>query len=32
MKKELYDQFLEGFIRDALIYGDQDVDGAAPSL
>jgi len=32
MNKERYDQFLEEFIREALIYGDQDVDAAASYL
>ncbi len=32
MKKELYDQFLEEYIREALIYGDQNVDEAASYL
>ena len=32
MKKELYDQFLEEFIREALLYSDQDVDAAASYL
>jgi len=32
MNKERYDQFLDEFIRAALIYGDQDVDAAASYL
>ncbi len=32
MKKELYDQYLEELIREALIFGDKDVDAAASYL
>jgi hypothetical protein len=29
MNKERYDQYLQDYIREALIYGDQDVGAAA---
>lgn len=32
MNKELFDQFLRDYVREALIYGDQNVDEAANYL
>ena len=32
MKKALYDQFLDEYVRAALHHGDQDVDAAASYL
>jgi hypothetical protein len=32
MNKELFDQYLREYVREALIYGDQDVDEAANYL
>ena len=32
MKKELYDQFLHEYIREALIYGNKNVEEAANFL
>jgi hypothetical protein len=32
MNKELYDRYLEEYIREALLFGDHDVDEAATFL
>lgn len=32
MNKELFDQYLREYVREALIYGDQNVDEAANFL
>jgi hypothetical protein len=32
MNKDLFDRYLRDYVREALIYGDQKVDGAADYL